>query len=564
MTRRTLLSGLLTALAALLAACQNQPQPTPSSPALGAIGSSTLPAPAQIKLAPGSGSVRLSWAGVNDPNALGYLVYRDGALVNTDVIPASAGIRSQSGPIGKCRVSLSGALRAQASEYQFTDTGLTNAKVYRYSLTTVDADCKQSVLSDTFRIAPDVLGATRYLVRGADMGAQFQNVSVTLDGAAVSSAEASVNGTPIPFVAGSSLYQGSLSAPIAVGNAIKLRAVVPEGEITAFDTVPEAPAVTAPASGATLDASSPQTVTWTSATNPDRFRVALTWSCGAGCGTGSSFDAAGGDRSLSLPANTLPADTGVKVRIYAVNDGTETFVGPFALGSRMSLRNGDEAGRDIKTTKGGGQSVRKIAIVYDIETSAALLYKAELEPRGFVVDLVPVASITSGAVLDPYAAFLIDPYSGSLESWAGSSAVVSLIRNSGKPAIGLGEGGYAYLGKLGSMLGYPHGWHGGGELGFDVIPPSHASLLGPRLVSTAGGRVAVSSAPMRGVSIYVPAPVAGLVEIGREEGEQQHDLVLAYPGKKEALWGFQGQPTAYTSHGWNALANLIDFMIALP
>ena len=474
MTRRTLLPGLLTALAALLTACPIQPQPTPppAPPPLGAIGSSSLPAPAQIKLAPGAGSIRLSWARVNDPNVLGYLVYRDGALVNTDVIPARAGIRPQSGPVGKCRVSRSSAIRRQASDYQFTDTGLTNATVYTYSLTTVDADCKQSVLSDAFRIAPDVLGAIRYLVRGTDMGAQFQNVSVTLDGAVVSGAEASANSTPMPFVAGSSLYQGSLSAPVAVGGAIKLRVAVPEGEITAFDTVPVAPAVTAPASGATLDASITQTVTWTSATNPDRFRVALTWSCGVGCGTGSSFDTAGGDRSLSLPANTLPADTGVKVRVYAVNDGTETFVGPFAPGSRMSLRNGDEAGRDIKTMKGGGQSVRKIAIVYDIDTSAALLYKAELETRGFVVDLLPVASITSGAVLDPYAALLIDPYSGFLETWAGSSDVVSLIRNSGKPAIGLGEGGYAYLGKLGSMLGYPHGWPQRRRTGFRRDPAS--------------------------------------------------------------------------------------------
>ena len=66
------------------------------------------------------------------------------------------------------------------------------------------------------------------------------------------------------------------------------------------------------------------------------------------------------------------------------------------------------------------------------------------------------------------------------------------------------------------------------------------------------------------MAIYVPAAVTGLVEIGREEGEQQHDLALTYPGKKEALWGFHGKPTTYTSDGWNALANLIDAMIALP
>jgi len=182
------------------------------------------------------------------------------------------------------------------------------------------------------------LVCARYPVQGTDMGVRSQNVRV--GGAAT----VTVNGVTLA-ASGGGLYQGTLAAPVAVGAPLNLLTRVGECLVFASDVVPEAPALTAPAAGSSLAASAVLPVAWTSASSPQRFVVSASWVTG-GAGHGwRSGDLPGSARSFSIPAGALPAGQTVKVRVYAYNDGA--FVGSFTPDSRMAIRNGNEAGRDV-------------------------------------------------------------------------------------------------------------------------------------------------------------------------------------------------------------------------
>ena len=167
-----------------------------------------------------------------------------------------------------------------------------------------------------------------FLVQGADMGAQLQNITVSNDGAPVSGATVTVNGeAATPGAAGE--YAVTLAAPVAAGGALNLEVEASGETITATGIVPEAPAVTAPADAAVVLTTDAIDVTWTSTTDPDRFVVLAV---GA---TTELFDAAGTARAFSIPAGELAAGDW-EIRVFAYNDGD--FTGPTEAGSAMNIR----------------------------------------------------------------------------------------------------------------------------------------------------------------------------------------------------------------------------------
>lgn len=117
----------------------------------------------------------------------------------------------------------------------------------------------------------------------------------------------------------------------------------------------------------------------------------------------------------------------------------------------------------------------KIAYVYRIDSTTASLFKTMLEGRGFSVELILLSDARS-ADFSPFDLIIIADDTGDLQQWPpgtpGSSPVADHIRNSGKPILGLGEGGYAFFGKHGLGIGWPNGWHGP----HDRVSPQNTSL----------------------------------------------------------------------------------------
>ncbi|GAA5435558.1 VWD domain-containing protein [Deinococcus aquaticus] len=262
---------------------------------------------------PDDGAVTLVWPG--DARAAGYDVYQGSQKLTAQ--PLRSG--KAGGPMS------------------FRVKGLKNGQRYDFRVVAL-GDPKLAAAMSPAPASGGPLVCARYPVQGTDMGAQSQNVRV--GGAAT----VTVNGVNLGL-SGGGLYQGTLPAPVAVGAPLNLLTRVGECLVFASDVVPEVPALTAPAAGSSLAASAALPVAWTSASSPQRFVVSATWVTG-GAGTGwRSGDLPGATRSFSIPAGTLPAGQTVKVRVYAYNDGT--FVGSFTPDSRMAIRGGNEAGRDV-------------------------------------------------------------------------------------------------------------------------------------------------------------------------------------------------------------------------
>ena len=178
-------------------------------------------------------------------------------------------------------------------------------------------------------------GSSCTLVEGRDMGPKFEHVLLTNDGTAVTNASVSVNGTTANLGADSK-YHATLPSTVPVGGRLFVDVGSGPFAIHGLGRVPEAPVITAPADGASFAPAQPIPVTWTSATNPDRFQVNAEYSCGQNCSTSKRYDATGADRSLTIPAGDLPTDLPIVISVFAYNNGA--FNSLAASGSTMNIR----------------------------------------------------------------------------------------------------------------------------------------------------------------------------------------------------------------------------------
>ena len=151
----------------------------------------------------------------------------------------------------------------------------------------------------------------------------------------IDTATVSVNGTPAPVGADKG-YHVELPVSVAAGNPLQLHVAIGAMTIAGVGNVPENPVITAPPAGATLPATVPIALTWSSATNPDRFRIFVGWSCGPNCGTGKWYDAAGASRTVTIPPADLPTGVDLQLSVMSYNDGS--FTGPADSTSTMNIR----------------------------------------------------------------------------------------------------------------------------------------------------------------------------------------------------------------------------------
>jgi hypothetical protein len=177
-------------------------------------------------------------------------------------------------------------------------------------------------------------GDTLYRIQGGDMGERYQNLHIYRDDLPVDDAAVTVNGVALPLTS-SGFYQGKLPAFLPTGAPVDLEVHIGSAIVRATDSMPEVPVVTGPTTGSVFAPADAITVTWTSATTPDRFKVIARWAEGED-GASKGFPALATARSLQIPAKELPLGRDVTILVFAYNDGA--FTGPADPASRMSIR----------------------------------------------------------------------------------------------------------------------------------------------------------------------------------------------------------------------------------
>jgi len=208
-----------------------------------------------------------------------------------------------------------------------------------------------------------------------------------------------------------------------------------------------------------------------------------------------------------------------------------------------------------------------IAYVFKRDTATAADFKTLLVNHGYTVDLIPLSTVVTTTNLGNYQLIVVADDTGSLDTWGSFPGQVSAIRNAGKPILGLGEGGYAFFGKVGSGIGWPHGWHG-------PLDSVYATNNVPAYYQTpydftgfVPGPFPLYLQPVNEVGIYL-VNNAGVVPMGLEppfpSGQLADHAPLIVEGSAAGgpqpcrqLWGYSGGPAQMNAPGSELFINAV-------
>ena len=148
----------------------------------------------------------------------------------------------------------------------------------------------------------------------------------------------------------------------------------------------------------------------------------------------------------------------------------------------------------------GNCSSGDIAYVYRGNAADAASFYNLLTGNGYSVDLIPLASVVA-TDFSTYKMIIIADDTGSLDQWGTptlTDAQVAQIKVANRPILGLGEGGYAFFGRLALYIGWPRGWHGPQNV-IDMAPTAPAGFFNPPIPP-----VTHYAVPFNSVGIYLP------------------------------------------------------------
>jgi hypothetical protein len=205
----------------------------------------------------------------------------------------------------------------------------------------------------------------------------------------------------------------------------------------------------------------------------------------------------------------------------------------------------------------------KIAYVFRGNTLDATNFYSLLTGAGYSVTLIPLADV----LLYDFTTFdltIIADDSGSLDQWstpADRAAQIAKItavggaHPNGTPILGIGEGGYAFFGRLSLFNGWPRGWHGPMQtVSRDPGDTTNIFTAGP-----IASPIQHYTAPTNSVGIYLkPAPLPGdVVSVALEEPLDDHANIILQGCRM--LWGSGGNPSGMTGDGTNLFLNTVAY-----
>jgi serine/threonine protein kinase len=201
-----------------------------------------------------------------------------------------------------------------------------------------------------------------------------------------------------------------------------------------------------------------------------------------------------------------------------------------------------------------------IAYIYSSDPGAANDFKTFLQSQGFVVKLIPQSDI--GATnFNYYKAILIGHETGNAYDWGDSGgSQANQIASTGKPIMGIGEGGSSFFSKLGLSIGWGDGWVGSGT-DVTVVNPSYPYWNTPHNVSIpASNTISLYNNSTGFVAIYKPTPLMGIETIALQAGDTNHYMLIMQTSQF-FLWGFEGAPSAMTGKGQRVFINMLSSLI---
>jgi len=194
-----------------------------------------------------------------------------------------------------------------------------------------------------------------------------------------------------------------------------------------------------------------------------------------------------------------------------------------------------------------------VAYIRNSNSQAAQSYQSLLASYGCTTDLINLDTV--GAMsLDSYDLVIVGTDTGFTSKW-GDDQAVAAVESSGKPVLGLGEGGYAFFGNLGLSIGYPNGGHGNRNSIY-VIDPNNLLFSTPYGIDMPEDQVLQLYTEAAHVGLYLwPVPETVTALGGEVDNPGYYPLVLEQ--NQYMFWGFDASPEKMTEVGRTLFVNVV-------
>lgn len=219
------------------------------------------------------------------------------------------------------------------------------------------------------------------------------------------------------------------------------------------------------------------------------------------------------------------------------------------------------AGNPVQPAEG---SLGSLLYVYRENQGLATAFRNLLNNRGFEAAVLALSDVDA-TDLSAYDAIILAHDTGDAAEWPvqvrGFSSTAAYLEAAGVPIVGLGEGGYAYFGKVGSNIGWPRGWRR--ELR-SVEPNELASDFWktPYDFGTPPDPLELYTADNLEVGVYAIG-LPDVLMLAREPDDDEHAPIAVQRKDCYTLWGFSAGPGQMTPAGKELFVNAVAYAIEL-
>ncbi len=201
-----------------------------------------------------------------------------------------------------------------------------------------------------------------------------------------------------------------------------------------------------------------------------------------------------------------------------------------------------------------GMTLPRVAYIFSRKSEVAESFQSLLETYGCSTTLIRLTEVTA-TPLDSYDLIIVANDTENIDTWSDPNTV-AVIEDSGKPVVGLGEGGYTFFGLLGLAIGWPNGGHGSRN-SIEVIDPNYSLFRMPYSIEIPEDRALQLYTETDHVGLYlwpiIPETVTALA--GEVNNHGYYPLATEY--NRYLLWGFTESPQKMTEIGKTLFINVV-------
>ena len=202
----------------------------------------------------------------------------------------------------------------------------------------------------------------------------------------------------------------------------------------------------------------------------------------------------------------------------------------------------------------GGRN-RSLLYIYESDDITAQEYRLFLEGREYSLDIIHMSDITF-TDLTSYGVLIAGPDTGSSGGW-GTDENISRVKSSGRPVIGVWEGGVSLFGTFGlSIGGTDRSAFGDGSL--YVVDDRHPIFNEPDVIDIPSTHVIYLCSVTLSMGINEGSLSPIVFRYGRNVSSQNYYTLLQED--RFFFWGYSASPDLFTETGKDLFCNIVNFM----